>query len=242
MSRRIGELLLAILRKTRKCQELQSKDLVSEAGFSSEIVTGEVKRLATNGFLTLKDSLIEVSVHDRLSLAVEAVVNGVDLELVCRVLGSREFEDMAAEVFRANCFTTHTRFVFSHSKKRQEIDVIAKRDSATICADCKHWRRGLSKWQLLQVAMKQVERTEGLVREIGRYGKKLKISSNHSAYFMPMILTLTENRSRLVEGVPIVPVLALRSFLHEFDLHLEELRIISPIFDNKRALLFEETN
>jgi hypothetical protein len=40
---------------------------------------------------------------------------------------------------------------------------------------------------------------------------------------------LEDPKKRMIERVPVVPVLALRSFLAEFDLNLENLRILKRI-------------
>jgi len=223
--RKSDELLLALLERTRTSQKTSVEDLATATRSLLGTAKDMVEGLANAGTLTLEDSTIVVSYQNRINLALEAIIKGVDLERVCRALGFREFEDIMAEAFRANGFETYTRFLLRHANKRYEIDLVGRRGFTALCVDCKHWRRGLSRGRLSQAVKKQIERTEILVKEIEKYQTKLHIPLKHKMFFIPIVLTLVDTENRMIEQVPVVSVLRLRSFLQEFDLHLDRLRL-----------------
>lgn len=221
-------LLLGLLKSTREGKKIFVHDLPDMVRLPTQTVKGAVELLAKMGLLSCEGSAIEITRENRLNLALEGIKAGVDLERVCGSLSFSEFEDVGAEALRANGFKTFTRFVFRHTDRKYEIDLIGRRDSTTICVDCKHWRYGLFTSRLLNAVKKQISRTEALVKELDRYGGILAIPPDRKTIFLPLIVTLAESQTSMIEGVPIVSVLKLRSFLNEFDLYLDNLLLIQP--------------
>jgi Holliday junction resolvase-like predicted endonuclease len=201
-------------------------DLATASRITSDVAKYILAGLAASGLVILDGPTIKVPYKTRLSLALEAIVAGVGLERVCRAISSKEFEDMAAIALRANGFGVLTRFVFRHASRRYEIDVVGTRGSTIICADCKHWRHGSSKGRLLDAVKKQVQRVEALALELEKHTSRLKLAGDGKQRLIPVIFTLADTGHRMIERVPIVSVLTLSSFLHEFDLYLERLRVI----------------
>lgn len=224
-----GKLILKLLENTCNDEKTSVRDLASKARFSTQMTADIINRLSMYGLLLSKNETIIVNRVNRIQLAVEAVNNGIDWERICRTLGFREFEDITTEVLRANNFKVYTRFVFRHTGRRFEIDVIGQRGHIIICADCKHWSRGMSTGQLFQAVKKQVERTQMLVKDTQICKNKFNVTNESEILFIPIIITLGNPKNRMIKRVPIVPVLALRSFLGEFDLHLKSLTIFKLI-------------
>ncbi len=227
-----GNLIAKLLEITSNDEKTSIKDLASKARFSTQMTTDIVDKLSMDGLLEFSNENVIVKRVNRIQLAVEAIKNGLDWERVCRTLTFREFEDITAEAFRVNNFHVYARFVFKHSKKRYEIDVVCQRDHLIICADCKHWSRGMSNKQLTQVVKKQIERTQMLAKENKICKNKFNIVNESKILFIPMIITLGDPINRMMDKVPIVPVLSLRNFLIEFDLHLKNLKIFK-LFSKK---------
>ncbi len=226
-----GSLILKLLEKTCNYEKVSLRDLAIESRFSTQITANMIKRLSMNGLLLLENEKIIVNRVNRIQLAVEAVNNGMDWERICRTLGFREFEDITAEAFRANNFKVYSRFVFRYVKRRFEIDLVGQREQTIICADCKHWRRGMSIKQLFEAVKKQLERTQALMKDPKSYDM-FNAMAKSETLFIPIIITLGDPKKRIIESVPIVPVLALRSFLAEFDLNLKSLRILRRVQKN----------
>ncbi len=218
-----GEILLALLTRTRTSKEAEATELAAALRYPFERVRHVIEGLALSGLLTFKDSIVNIDSRGRLHLAVEAVKKGINLERVCRSLDFREFEEIAAEALRANTFKTYVRFILRHGKRRYEIDLIGRRGTTTICIDCKHWKHSLSPSRLANAAEKQVERTNALMTELDRYGPKLDTCGLSEVIFIPAVITLADTNIRTIRKVPIVPVLRLGSFLSEFDLYLDKL-------------------
>ena len=107
-----GKLILKLLENTCNDEKTSVKDLASNARFSTQMTADLINRLSMQGLLLSKNGIIIVNRVNRLQLAVEAVNNGMDWERICRTLGFREFEDITAEVLRANSFKVYSRFVF----------------------------------------------------------------------------------------------------------------------------------
>ena len=88
--------------------------------------------------------------------------------------------------------------------------------SLILVIDCKHWRKRAGAGSFAPIVDAQIERTQMLSR-----------SSIQNKAFLPMILTMEDNHVKVVEGVPIVPLQALKEFLssvNRFDESFDFLR------------------
>lgn len=220
---------MKLLENTCNDEKTSVRDLASKARFSTQMTADIINRLSMYGLLISEHETIIVNRVNRIQLAIEAVNNGMDWERICRTLGFREFEDITAEAFRANNFKVYSRFIFRHAGRRFEIDVVGQRRHIIICADCKHWSRGMSIGQLFQAVKKQAERTQTLVKDAQICKNRFNVTNESEILFIPIIITLGNPKNRMIERVPIVPVLALRSFLAEFDLNLKSLTILKLV-------------
>lgn len=149
----------------------------------------------------------------RALVALALVSLGLDLERVARLLTWQEFEEFCAQILVASGFRV-TRNV-TLSKPRRQIDIIAESETLTLSIDCKHWNASHSSSSLGTMAEKQIERTSV-------YKKK----RSTALPFLPVIVTLFAAQARLVRGVPVVPLLALRSFLSSVSRFDGELLLI----------------
>ena len=89
-------------------------------------------------------------------------------------------------------------------KPTRQIDIVAESPSLVLSVDCKHWRRGAGAAGLEGPALAQAERTELLAVRSRKGG---------SMAFLPVLLTMVDSQVKVVEGVPVVPLQALRDFL-----------------------------
>ena len=133
-------------------------------------------------------------------LAVALIRRGVDHSQVSRLLTWREFESFSAALFEANGFSVTANITIT--KPRRQIDLYAESSSLGICADCKHWARSFPPSVLERFAKDQKARSV-------LYKKKRVIR----VPILPALITLVEPASRVVLGVPVIPVWALRDFL-----------------------------
>jgi Holliday junction resolvase-like predicted endonuclease len=146
-------------------------------------------------------------------LAEQLIHKGADPKKVSRLLDWQEFENFAEHVLTENGFSTRKHLTFRSELGRREIDILAWNDAFVFAVDCKHWLRGLSRGRMSEAAKAQVERTVALARR-PELLYRLKVKSPEGRNIIPLILALGELRDRLVEGVPVVSVSTLLSFIY----------------------------
>lgn len=135
----------------------------------------------------------------------ETIKNHGDLQIVSREVIWQDFEELAAYIFSQNDFQVQIRMIKRSKKKRRQYDVIAKNGSRTILAECKKWAGNRHRLSALRAAVrKHWERSE-----FYRY------LTDETVF--PIIVTLLEEEILLLEGMPVVPICKLNSFLNEME-------------------------
>ena len=154
------------------------------------------------------------SIEVRIKTAIKALNQGRDPEEICRMLDWKEFEFLSLEAFKLSGYQAIKGFIFNSSGRRFQIDIISIRSNIILCVDCKHW--AFSNWfsKLKEASENQLKRAEALSKNIELITKKFSIKISNKNYIIPVILTLGDPRTRIVEGVPIVSVLKLNDFLY----------------------------
>jgi len=127
---------------------------------------------------------------------------GVDVGLVAKSLAWDEFEDYCAAAIAAAGYAVKKNVRLR--KPTRQIDIIAESAQLVLSIDCKHWKRGAGAASLAATAVAQAQRTTSYMKTHGK--------SEHRA-FLPVLLTMVDNQVKVVEGVPVVPLPALRGFL-----------------------------
>ena len=167
--------------------------------------------LVQNGIGAWNDDLVDFDIpHDRLQTALFAITLGATIEDVSEYLTWRDFEAITGIILEENGFEVTKNLVLT--KPRMEIDVIGKKMNLALLIDCKHWKT-MSKSALDEIVKKQIERVK-------RYVADEDITA------LPVIVTLHQEGTQLVENVPIVPIMKLPSFLDEFVGSLDSLKSI----------------
>jgi len=133
--------------------------------------------------------------------ALMLVRAGRDAESASRGLTWSQFEDFCAEAVEAAGYQVSRNVRLR--RPRRQLDLVAESPTMGLSIDCKHWKRGVGASTLGRLALAQVERTRQYKTRLDAPSKK----------FLPMLLTALDNGPRVVGGVPVVPLLALRDFL-----------------------------
>jgi hypothetical protein len=145
---------------------------------------------------------VPIDAPRRISAALALTKLGVDLGQIASSLTWKEFEEYCALAISAAGYAVRENVRLR--KPTRQIDVIAESPFLVLSVDCKHWKRSAGALGLEAAAMAQMERTEmyakGTLSGLGRT-------------FLPMLLTMVDNQVRVVNGVPVVPLQALRGFL-----------------------------
>jgi hypothetical protein len=132
-----------------------------------------------------------------------------DLEIVSEESVWQNFERLAAFIFEKNDFITHVNTVKTGNKKKRQYDVIAKKSNQTLLVECKKWAGNRYRLSALKRAIIQHKERTTFYETI----------MNEEA--IPIIVTLIEEEILVFEGVPIVPVSKLDSFISELDIHVQ---------------------
>lgn len=128
-----------------------------------------------------------------------------DLDRISKEVIWQNFERLAAFILEKNDFNVKINAVKTFNKKRRQFDVIAKRGSQTILVECKKWSGNRYRLSALKkAAVQHKERTAFY-----------KCIAGEDA--IPIIITLIEEEILFYEGVPIVPIHKLNSFIGEMD-------------------------
>jgi len=138
---------------------------------------------------------------ERVSAALSRVRRGRGAETVSKELTWAEFEDFCARAVASAGYTVQRNVLLR--RPRRQLDLFAESPTMGLSIDCKHWKRSVGPATLERLALAQVERTR-------QYKTRLDATSKA---VLPMLLTMVENETRVVRGVPVVPVFALKDFL-----------------------------
>ena len=130
-----------------------------------------------------------------------------DLEMVSETTIWQNFERLAAFIFEKNNFTVNVNTVKTRNKKKRQYDVISRKDNQTFLVECKKWAGSRYRLSALKKAVEQHKERTAFYENI----------MNEDT--IPVVVTLVEEEIHVYEGVPIVPILKLNSFIRESDGH-----------------------
>jgi Holliday junction resolvase-like predicted endonuclease len=215
------DLLLALLQKTRD-STASLESLREMVRITDEAFTASLLQLKGQGILDITDDMISASLDQRLKLAVTAVKSGADFERVSKWLGWLEFEEMVAYTFEENGYRVKRRYRFQTEGRRWEIDVLAMKKPLIVCAECKHWAKGLGNMTARRIVEGHMEKVR-VMSEHASELKRVKLSGWGKTTFLPMTLSLIPARNKIYRKIPVVSVFELPRFLGEFQGQMEWL-------------------
>jgi len=128
-----------------------------------------------------------------------------DLEIVSEESQWQNFERLTAFIFEKNDFEVKVNTVKTWNKKRRQYDVIARKSNQTFLVECKKWAGNRYRLSALKRAIGQHKERTTFYESI----------TNEDA--VPLLVTLIEEEIRVFEGVPLVPVGKLNTFISELD-------------------------
>jgi Holliday junction resolvase-like predicted endonuclease len=216
------EILASVLRLTKT--GLVQKELIKkDARVSADVLETVLRKLSDNRLINLQRGLVEVSISQRVNLAVQALKLGSDYEQICKLLSWIEFESIAAQAFEANQFWVLKNFRFQHAGRRWEIDILGCREPLIVCVDCKHWQHGWSRAAIIKTVEAQIERARAFADALPNYYQRARLAEWKSATLIPLILSLVPGPFKFHNNVPIVPVLQLQDLINEMPLEVHSL-------------------
>ena len=218
----LRQILKAILNGTQP-GPIALDTLKEDLNITGEALEDALNHLQEDGLVTVSGDALELTRDNRLGLAVRAIELGADFQTVSRSLGWLEFEELAAHVFEMNGYSVHRRFRFQAEGRRWEMDVLALRSPYIVCAECKHWTKGIGNSTARGIIETHLKKTEVFSRHLHQLAKKIRAHRWGHATVVPLALTMAPTDMNIYRRVPCVSILALPSFLDEFGGQLERL-------------------
>jgi Holliday junction resolvase-like predicted endonuclease len=211
---------------TRQAPLCRAREIAAKSGTCSYVVERFLGGLEEAGVVTLTGDGIHVTSGQRMRIAELAIAGGADSERVARELRWQEFEEFASNILQAEGYATVKHLIFRDFARKYEIDVVATKEPFLLCVDCKHWHYGWAPSRIMTAARNQMLRATCLSERCLSLRNRLRIGAWRSVQLLPILLTLADMPSRLIDGVPIVSALRLRDFLCQVSLRDERLRFI----------------
>lgn len=215
-------LIVTVLKLTRSGPV--SHGIINKAANIPSEVAEELRRkLQNDGLVYARNGFVQADNAQRLKLAVRAMELGADVERVSSMLEWQEFENMAAIALERNGYGVQRNLRFKHAGRKWEVDVVGCKKPVVMSIDCKHWRHGMSPSVLKKIAEEQRERTKALADSLPNPSVKIEFASWEIVILIPAVLSLTVGRSKLCDGVPVVPVLQLQDFVSQVPVYVNSL-------------------
>jgi restriction endonuclease len=207
--------------KSTKTNELLSLSQIADRAKTTKEQVAEV----LDPLLRLEDSSGDrMTTSVRLRLAYEAVRHGA-IQQVARALTWQEFEQFSEECLQAVGFDTKKGVTAKDDSRRWQLDVIAKKGSMILAIDCKHWESPGYESKLSKAAEHQKMAVQALLHQMEIRGE----INGEGLQALPMIITLFEPRSRMVDGVVAVSVDQLADFLQGVSPYSSDLPFIHAL-------------
>ena len=216
-------LQIKLLELTRDGRVVSLNELARGLQAAPATLITEAEDLRSKGLANYHQGRFKLDTRQRVMLAEELIHAGRDPQKVSRFLAWQEFEHFAVLAFEDNGFDVVKHLVFKTRSGRREIDLLAWNDTFLFAVDCKHWLRGLPKSRMSAAVRAQVERSMALARK-PELLVKFGVTRLDRRRLVPMIFTLGDPRQTFVDGVPVVSVLKLLSFLYGISPVDESLR------------------
>ena len=173
-------------------------------GIINQDTLNELIFFLDNHGVRIKKNKIEISIYNKLTIALIAINQGVNVVDISSKLNWHDFELFSSELLKYHGYTVHTNFRLKNPKR--EIDVIGIKSQKALLIDCKHWKKK-SITGLKQIVEKQMNRSKLFIQK----------SNMNVQNVFPIVLTFLPNGNGFINGVPIISINKLNSFLLDFD-------------------------
>ncbi len=161
-----------------------------------------------------------ISRIQRIDIGMIAVNHGASISEIVNHLTWKDFESFVAGILSENNYRCVESFRRRGNAlmRGMEIDVVGVKGSTIIAVDAKMWGVRSGKAAALKTAAeKQKKRTVELTSDLDRLFEKLNTISQGQYRIFPSIVTWLVEEVEFHEGVPVVPVFKLNSFILDLD-------------------------
>ncbi len=221
---------LRVLVETLRLSKDGNRVLIADIASRAKATESFARKALTSALIEPDDDWISLSPSRRIDLALEIARAGRWRDSA-RVLTWQEFEKFAVECIEEAGFQTEKNVRVTGDGRAWQIDVVGFRGDLVLAMDCKSWNTPgyLSRFKLAA----EHQRTATLHLLAALLEKTIQGDRERQA--LPVILTLSEPPARLSEGVVLVSVEKLPSFLSgvtPYDENLPFITSASSVVEN----------
>ena len=173
-------------------------------GIINQDILNELMFFLDKHGVRIRKNKIENSAYNKLSIALIAINKGINVVDISSKLNWHDFELFSSELLKYHGYTVYTNFRLKNPKR--EIDIIGIKSQKALLIDCKHWKKK-SITGLKQIVEKQKNRSKLFIQK----------SNMNVQNVFPIVLTFLPNGNSFINGVPIISINKLNSFLLDFD-------------------------
>ena len=173
----------------------------------AETTAKAAKAVLTEYLASSESQTIRFEPPARFAIAQRAVQLG-RLEQVAKALTWQEFETFAEDCIRSVGFQTWKGLVLKDDKRRWQVDLVGRKGPMVLSIDCKHWNSPSYPSKLRGAVAHQRLALPSLLRLV-----KQDPYADGPLWALPMVLTLLDPRSRIMDHAVLVSVRQFSDFL-----------------------------
>jgi hypothetical protein len=200
--------IIEVLKQTKENNELS---------LTNSVISKLLKQI---GVVHTDENSVIIDRTQRIDLAKIAVQKGASIGEIVEFLTWKDFEGFVASILIANNYQCIESFRRRGNSlvRGMEIDVIGVKGSIIIAIDAKMWGIRIGKAAALKTAAeKQKKRTQELSEELEKLSLKISDLRAREYQIFPVLVTWLVEEVEIHEGVPVVPIFKLNSFILDLD-------------------------
>ncbi len=215
-------------------QRISIDDLARHTRISEELAAHVIHLLAGRGLLRADGGnyVLNVSVGELIFCLTEMGLVG-DLEHWSSKMDWRDFEALVSRIFREYEYKTFLRVRVQASGRALEFDVIAYKRPKLLLIEVKRWRRNIG---IQNEVMRHLEKANAIAKNVEVLMRRLGLRDSE-LHVIPALITLRRGSLLVLNGVPIVPITALRDFIDWIERTIDGLYVVKVRASRDSSLL-----
>ncbi len=185
-----------------------------------------MKQAQALGLVELDEIHNYIKVLDRVGLVLTLLEKRLlPTEELTLLLDWREYEELCRRVLEAYGFTTRRNLRFKFQSKLMELDVVGIRGRDVLVFECKRWSTRFGREASLRKEVVEFRKKVELFAKWMRKNacKLFDIRGKTKLIVIPVLVTIWNGKTLVFEGIPLVPLHRLRSFIDEYINYIDSL-------------------
>ncbi len=215
--RLLGRIILELMSGKRDINSIQ-KNLKT----LRESILRKLETLSAMKIVEIIDNIIEVK--DMTALICLGLELGIDARRLLKNVSWSSFEKVVGYIMVMSGYDVYRGLKFKVGEQRFEVDILALGSIYGFSIECKHWQN-IPFSKLSEIACQHAERTRFLAEYINAHNPTKGSNTTKPLRIAPIIVTLSETEVNVLNGVAIISISKLRSFVQEASSAIVDLNI-----------------